>query len=202
MAEHHLSTPICEEEVRKLKVGDIVYLSGIVITARDAAHKRVLEYLKAGKPLPVDFHGMAIYHLGPIVKKEPEGWKIISAGPTTSARLEIYEAGFIEKTGVRLIIGKGGMGHKTAEACEKFGAAYAIFPGGAGALAARMIIKVERVEWLDLGVPEALWTLHVRDFGPLLVIIDSAGRNFYENVKEHVEGNLEKAYSIICSSSL
>jgi len=197
MAEYHLTTPISEEQVRKLKTGDILFISGTVLSSRDAGHRRALEYLNKGKPLPVNFSGMALYHVGPVVKKEGDKWKIVSAGPTTSARLEMYEAEFIEKTGVRVIIGKGGMGSKTAEACKKFGAVYTIFTGGAGALAAKAVEEVKKVEWLDLGVPEALWVMHVKEFGPLTVVIDSNGENFYDNIKRQVEKNLKKAYSII-----
>ena len=197
MTEYKLTTPISEEDVRKIRVGDILYITGRVYSARDAGHRRALELLNSGKPLPVDFRNMVVYHVGPVVKKVGDEWEIVSAGPTTSARLEMYEAEFIEKTGVRVIIGKGGMGKKTAEACKKFGAVYAIFTGGAGALAAKAIEKVEGVKWLDLGIPEALWILKVRDFGPLTVTIDSAGRNFYEEMKEKVNENLKEAYSII-----
>ena len=197
MAEYHLSTPISEEQVRKLKIGDILFVSGTVLSSRDAGHRRTLEYLNERKPLPVNFSGMALYHVGPVVKKEGDRWKIVSAGPTTSARLEMYEAEFIEKTGVRVIIGKGGMGSKTAEACKKFGAVYTIFTGGAGALAAKAVEEVEKVEWLDLGVPEALWVMRVKEFGPLTVVIDSEGENLYDKVKKQVEINLKKAYSII-----
>jgi len=197
MAEYKLTTPISEEDVRKIRVGDILYITGRIYSARDAGHRRALELLNSGKPLPVDFRNMVVYHVGPVVKKVGDEWEIVSAGPTTSARLEMYEAEFIEKTGVRVIIGKGGMGKKTAEACKKFGAVYAIFTGGAGALAAKAIEKGEGVEWLDLGIPEALWILKVKDFGPLTVTIDSTGRNFYEEMKEKVNENLKKAYSII-----
>lgn len=197
MAEYHLTTPVSEEEVRKFRIGDILYISGRLISARDAGHRRALEHINSGRPLPVDLSGMALYHVGPVVRKIGETWEIISAGPTTSARLEMYEAEFIEKTGVRIIIGKGGMGDKTAEACKRFGAVYTIFTGGAGALAAKAIEGVEKVEWLDLGVPEALWVLKVKEFGPLTVIIDSTGRNFYSDAREEVRKNLKKAYSII-----
>ena len=197
MAEYHLTTPISEEQVRILKVGDILFISGTVLSLRDAGHRRALEYLNNGKSLPVSFSGMALYHVGPVVKREGDEWKVLSAGPTTSARLEMYEAEFIEKTGVRVIIGKGGMGSKTAEACKKFGAVYTIFTGGAGALAAKSVEEVEKVEWLDLGVPEALWVMRVKRFGPLTVVIDSNGENFYDNIKKQVEVNLKKAYSII-----
>lgn len=197
MAEYHLTTPVSEEEIRKLRTGDILHISGRLISARDAGHRRALEYINSGKPLPVDFSGMALYHVGPVVRKVGETWEIISAGPTTSARLEMYEAEFIEKTGVRIIIGKGGMGDKTTEVCKRFGAVYTIFTGGAGALAAKAIEEVEKVEWLDLGVPEALWVLKVKEFGPLTVIIDSTGKNFYSDARKQVEENLKKAYSIL-----
>lgn len=197
MAEYRLETPISEEEIRKLKIGDIVYLSGRIYTARDAGHRRALQLLNSGQPLPVELKGMALYHLGPIVKKVDDKWEIVSAGPTTSARLEMYEAEFIEKTGVRIIIGKGGMGKKTAEACKKFWAVYAIFTGGAGALGAKAVEEVEGVEWLDLGMPEALWILRVKDFGPLTITIDAEGRNFYEEMREKVSKNLKKAYEIL-----
>jgi len=197
MAEYHLTTPISEEQVRKFRIGDILFVSGTLISARDSGHERTLEYLREGRTLPVNFSGNVLYHVGPVVKREGENWKIISAGPTTSARLEMYEAEFIEKTGVKIIVGKGGMGEKTAEACKKFGAVYAIFTGGAGALAAKAVEKVEKVEWLDLGVPEALWIMKVKEFGPLTVVIDSTGKNFYADMKKKVEKNLEKAYSII-----
>jgi fumarate hydratase subunit beta len=197
MVEYHFSTPISKEEVKKLRIGDTLFLSGVVISARDAAHKRALEHLRNGKPLPVNFSGMALYHLGPVVKKEGDKWSIISAGPTTSTRLEMYEAEFIERTGVRVIIGKGGMGLKTAEACKKFAAVYTMFTGGCGALAAKSVKEVEKVEWLDLGVPEALWVMHVSNFGPLAVAIDSNGKNFYDDLKKQVECNLKKAYTII-----
>jgi len=197
MTEYHFKTPISEEKTRKLRVGDVLFISGTLLTARDSGHERALKYLREGKPLPVDFSGMALYHVGPVVKKEGDKWRIISAGPTTSARLEMYEADFIEKTGVKIIIGKGGMGSKTAEACKRFGAVYAIFTGGAGALAAKAVEEVIKVEWLDLGVPEALWVMKVREFGPLTVVIDSTGENFYEKMRKQVEGKLKKAYSII-----
>ncbi len=184
MATYSFKTPLKEEDIRKLRVGDIVYVSGVIVTARDAAHRRMLEYLREDRKLPIDLRGGVIYHCGPVVRKKNSGWEVISAGPTTSARMELYEADVIEKLGVRMIIGKGGMGSKTMEACEKYGAVYTIFTGGAGALAANAIKEVVRVEWLDLGVPEALWVFRVEDFGPLLVTIDSTGRNLINEVIE------------------
>jgi len=196
MVEHRFTTPIGEES-RRLRMGDIVYITGTVITARDAAHRRALEILGRGEKLPVDFKGMAVYHMGPVVKKVGDKWEIVSAGPTTSTRLETYEADFLEKTGAKIVLGKGGMGPKTAEACRRLGTAYAIYTGGAGALAAKSVRKVKGVEWLDLGSPEALWILEVEDFGPLTVIIDPEGRNFYDEVRAKAKANLTEAYKMM-----
>jgi len=183
--------------MRGLQMGDTVYLTGILITARDQAHKRALEFLREGEKLPVNLEGLAVFHCGPIVKGEDGKWKVVAAGPTTSARMEPLEGDFITALGVRLIIGKGGMGPKTSEAMKSFGAAYGAFTGGAAVLAAKMIRGVKGVEWLDLGMPEALWVLEVEDFGPLTVALDSHGNNLYANIMRKVEGNKEKIYQRI-----
>lgn len=196
MAEYRFTTPITDE-ARKPRLGDVLYLTGTVVTARDAGHRRALELLNRGEKLPVDLRGLAIYHMGPIVKKTGDEWKVYAAGPTTSARLETYEAEFLEKTGARVVVGKGGMGSKTAEACKRLGAVYAIYTGGAGALAAKAIKRVKGVEWMDLGSPEAMWILEVEDFGPLTVIIDSEGRNLYEEVRSRIRPNLQEAYKMM-----
>ncbi|MCS7111550.1 MAG: FumA C-terminus/TtdB family hydratase beta subunit [Ignisphaera sp.] len=184
MTVFHLRTPLQVEDVRKLRVSDVIYLSGIIVTARDAAHRRMIEHLRNGRPIPVDLNGGVIYHCGPVVERVDNEWIVISGGPTTSARMELYEADIIRHFGVRLIIGKGGMGAKTAQACREFGAIYATFTGGAGVLAANAIRRVVKAEWLDLGIPEALWILEVENFGPLLVTIDTTGRNLTEEVIE------------------
>ncbi|HIE23658.1 MAG TPA: fumarate hydratase [Candidatus Korarchaeota archaeon] len=182
MAEYRLKTPIPEEEARKLRVGDVIYLSGTIVTARDAAHRRVLETLDKGEELPISLKGLAIYHCGPVIKKVGEEWRIFGGGPTTSTRMEIFEAEFIQKTGIRAVIGKGGMGDRTADAMRRFGAFYATFPGGASVLAIKSVKRVKDVFWLDLGMPEAMWVLEVEDFGPLLVAIDSCGNNLHEKI--------------------
>ncbi len=184
MVEYRLRVPLSEEDVRKLRVGDIVYLTGVIYTARDAAHRRIIEYLREGKPLPFDLRGGVIYHCGPVVTKKDGQWVVVAGGPTTSARMELYEYEVIEKLNVRVVIGKGGMGKRTAEACTKYGAVYATYTGGAGVLAAQSIKRVIDVHWLDLGIPEAVWVFEVEDFGPLVVAIDSAGRNLIEEVLE------------------
>ncbi len=192
--EFHLRTPISEEQVRQLRVGDILYISGIVVSARDSAHKKILSLLEKGEKLPINLEGLALYHVGPVVRKRPDGtWEVIAAGPTTSARMEPVEYEFIEKTRVRVIIGKGGMGKKTAEACKKYGAVYAVFTGGAAVLAAQAIKRVVDVYWLDeLGMAEAMWVFEVEEFGPLVVTIDSTGRNFYEERFQEARERLEK----------
>ncbi|NOZ31175.1 MAG: fumarate hydratase, partial [Crenarchaeota archaeon] len=116
----HLKTPLTDEDVEKLRVGDIVYITGIMVTARDEAHKEILETLEKGEKLPIDLKGLVLYHCGPVARKRPDGsWEIVAAGPTTSMRMESVEAEFIEKTGVKMIVGKGGMGKRTAEAMKK-----------------------------------------------------------------------------------
>jgi fumarate hydratase subunit beta len=187
MKVHRIRTPLSEEIARKFRVMDIVYLTGTIVTARDAAHIRALDYYKEGKPLPISLDGLAIFHCGPIVKKEKNGWRVVAAGPTTSARMEPFEDEFIKNFRVRIVIGKGGMGKNTVGAMKQFGAAYAAFTGGAGVLAAKAVKKVEGVEWSDLGMPEAMWILQVEDFGPLTIAIDAHGNNLYETIQTKAE---------------
>ena len=194
MAVYKFKTPISEEEIRKLRVNDVLYVSGTMFTARDQAHKRALEYFKQGKPLPLRLEGLAVFHCGPIVKKKEDRWTIVAAGPTTSTRMEIFEDEFIKNFRVRVIIGKGGMGKRTTEAMAKYGAVYGAFTGGAAILAAKAIKNVRTVEWLDLGMPEAMWILEVEEFGPLAIAIDSHGNNLFEDVKRKVEENKQKIY--------
>ena len=198
MAEVKLTTPITEEQVRKLKVGDIIYVNGTIFLARDEAHLRALEYAEQGKKMPLDFKGLALFHCGPICTKDAKGeWQVIAAGPTTSSRMELFEDKFIEKFRISVVIGKGGMFEKTTEAMKKFGAVYVSFTGGAGVLAAKAVKKVKGVEWLDLGTPEALWIFEVENFGPLIVGIDSHGNNLFKKLDEEVAKNKLKAYEII-----
>jgi len=195
MAIYRLKTPIISDgDIRKLNVNDVLYVTGIVVTARDAAHRRALELFKEGKTLPIDLQGLAVFHCGPIVKKEDARWVVISAGPTTSARMDVFEDEFIKNFGIRVIIGKGGMNRRTADAMEKYGAVYAAFTGGAGVLAAKAIKEVKRVEWLDLGMPEALWVFQVENFGPLTVAIDTHGNNLFEEVQKTAEESRPKVY--------
>lgn len=182
MAEYSLKTPLSEEDVRRLNIGDIVHVTGTVVTLRDAGHRRALELLARGEKLPVDLKDLVLYHAGPVVRRVGEGWEVVVIGPTTSTRMEVYEHEMIEKTGLRMVIGKGGMGPRTAEACKKHGAVYTVYPGGAAVLQASQVKRVVDVHWLDLGMPDAMWILEVENLGPLTVVIDSKGRNFYDEI--------------------
>ncbi|MFP3984969.1 MAG: FumA C-terminus/TtdB family hydratase beta subunit [Candidatus Bathyarchaeia archaeon] len=194
MATYKLTTPISEEQIRKLKVNDEVYVTGTIVTARDQAHNRALQFYKEGKKLPLSLEGLAVFHCGPIVKKEGDKWMVVAAGPTTSTRMDIFEDEFIKNFKVRVIIGKGGMGKRTTDAMQKYGAIYGAFTGGAAVLAAKAIKNVKTVEWFDLGMPEALWIFEAEEFGPLTVAIDSHGNNLFEDVKKKTEDNRKTIY--------
>ncbi|KON30456.1 fumarate hydratase [miscellaneous Crenarchaeota group-15 archaeon DG-45] len=185
--EHRLETPVPEGEIRRLEMGDLVYLSGTIITARDEAHLKALEMHERGEEPPIDFGGVGIFHCGPIMRRMDGGWEVVAAGPTTSARMEIFEDRFIEAFRPAVIIGKGGMGARTARACAEHGCAYGAFTGGAALLAARGIRQVRDVFWLEeLGMPECLWVYEAEDFGPMIVTIDTHGNNMTESLMQQV----------------
>jgi L(+)-tartrate dehydratase beta subunit len=177
-----LTTPIKDEDLEDLNVGDVVYLTGHIVTCRDVAHRRLIE-LK--RELPVNLEGGAIFHAGPIVRKKADGrFEMVSIGPTTSMRMEKFEREFIRETGVKLIVGKGGMGPETEAGCKEYKAVHAIFPGGCAVLAATQVEEIENAEWQDLGMPETLWVNRVREFGPLIISIDTKGNNLIERNKD------------------
>jgi L(+)-tartrate dehydratase beta subunit len=183
-----LTTPITDEDLEDLRVGDVVYLTGHIVTCRDVAHRRLIE-LK--RELPVDLKGGAIFHAGPIVRTLDDGtFEMVSIGPTTSMRMEKFERQFIEQTGVKLIVGKGGMGPETEAGCMEFKAVHAIFPGGCAVLAATQVEEIENAEWQDLGMPETLWVTRVKELGPLIISIDTKGNNLIE--KNKAEFNARK----------
>lgn len=187
-----LMTPITIEQIEGLRAGDTVYLTGMIATCRDAGHHRVLA--EGRIPEGFDLQNGAIFHAGPIVRKREDGsYEMISVGPTTSRRMESAEAAFIERTGVRLIVGKGGMGEKTAAACREHGAIHCAYPGGCAVLAATQVEEVVNVEWEDLGMPEAFFALRVREFGPLIVTIDTKGNNLFEENQKIYRKRLEEA---------
>ena len=186
-----LQTPISREDLEDIKIGDIIYLSGNIVTCRDVAHRRVVE---KNMPLPLDIRGGAILHAGPIIKKTSENGKdkfeIVSVGPTTSMRMEKFEYEFIEKTGVRVIVGKGGMASNTENGCKDFGALHCVFPAGCAVIAAMEVEEIVSADWMELGMPETLWNCKVKEFGPLIVSIDAKGNNLFE--KNKVEFNKKK----------
>jgi tartrate/fumarate subfamily iron-sulfur-dependent hydro-lyase beta chain len=192
--EYKLITPVSEDDIRKLKTGDEVYITGTVITARDEAHLKALELYEEGEKPPVDFRGKGVFHCGPIMKKNKEGnWEVVAAGPTTSARMEIFQDKFIEAYRPAIIIGKGGMGDRTTKACRKYGCVYGAFTGGAALLAAKGITEVQDVFWLEeLGMPECLWVYDVKNFGPMIITIDTHGGNLTAKIAEKVSKNKQK----------
>ncbi len=175
MAEYRLKTPLTDEDVVKLKAGDIVYLSGTIYTARDAAHKRLVDLILNKEELPFDLKGAVIYFVGPTPPKPGE--PIGSAGPTTSYRMDSYSPTLIEH-GLKGMIGKGKRSKEVKEACKKYKAVYFGATGGAGALLSERIKSAEIIAYPELG-PEAIRRLEVEDF-PVVVVNDTYGNDLYE----------------------
>ena len=183
-----LQAPFTEDKIRSLKVGDMVEITGVVFTGRDAVHK----YLHDGGEPPVSFKDGIIYHCGPVVLKKKGKWTVTAAGPTTSIREEPYQAGIIEKYGLRAVIGKGGMGEKTRQACEKFGCVYLHAIGGAAQVLAEAIKEVQDVHLLEkFGSPEAIWELRVENF-PVVVTIDAHGNSLHKDVEAQSASKLQE----------
>ncbi len=195
MAVYHLSTPISEPQVRALGVGDTVYLSGVIVTGRDAAHKFIVETFINGGAIPEGecalyeelrrwLAGGVIYHCGPVVRQTAAGgWEFAAAGPTTSIREEPYQAEIIAHFGLRGVLGKGGMGPATLAACQQYGAVYLHAVGGAATLIADTVKEVLAVRKKDeFGVPEALWVVRAEEL-PTVVTMDAHGRSAHDEVE-------------------
>jgi fumarate hydratase class I len=176
-----LTTPLDEATVRSLAVGDVVMISGRAYTGRDAVHHHLVSH----EP-PVDLRGAVIYHCGPVVAKQGDGWKVTAAGPTTSIREEPFQGDIIKRYGVRAVMGKGGMGSKTLAALKEAGAVYLNAIGGAAQFYARCIERVDGVSLMEFGTPEAMWHLQLRDF-PAIVTMDAHGNSLHEDL-EHESG--------------
>jgi fumarate hydratase subunit beta len=188
-----LTVPISEETIRELTVGEPVSLTGVIATGRDAAHKYIVEnFVKTrGKPPEAEQAVYAdlkkvltesvIYHCGPVVQKNEDTWSFLAAGPTTSIREEPYQAAVIKHFKLRAVIGKGGMGLRTLQACQDFGAVYLHAIGGAATLIARSVKEVITVYKLEFGVPEAFWIIRVEDF-PAVVTMDTHGNSLHEQI--------------------
>ena len=176
-----IKEPVTFEDIKSLKTGDVFYYEGEAITGRDAVHERVV---CEGRDIPIDISNKALLHAGPIVKQDEDGrYECYAMGPTTSMRMEKYERDFIEKTGVRIIVGKGGMGEKTEKACEETGAIHCVMPAGCAVVGAVCTEEIIEGYWTDLGMPEAAWHCRLKEFGPLIVTIDTSGRNFFKDRK-------------------
>jgi len=188
-----LTVPIPDEDIRSLHVGDTVYLNGVIMTGRDAAHKFMIEHFIRQVPTPDDqplhdelkrvLDGGVIYHCGPVVKKNEDGsWSFVAAGPTTSIREEVYQADVISYFNLKGVIGKGGMADRTLKACHEQPAVYFHAIGGAASLIAQSVKEVVAVHKLDFGVPEAMWVIRVEDF-PVVVTMDSHGVSIHDKVQ-------------------
>jgi len=197
-----LTVPISEEQIRALKVGDQVLLSGVIFTGRDAAHKYMMDnFVKGPCPdsekefyelLKKELDGSVIYHCGPVVRKREDGkYEFVAAGPTTSIREEPYQADVMGHFGVRAVIGKGGMRDKTLKGCAEHGGVYLHAIGGAATLIAESVKEVVDVYKLEFGVPEAFWKIRVEDF-PCVVTMDSHGRSLHEKVQKESQQKLQE----------
>ncbi|MGD8191730.1 fumarate hydratase [Brevibacillus ginsengisoli] len=180
-----LEAPITEEQIRSLKVGDVVIINGMMHTGRDAFHKYMMDH-----DCPVDLNGGVIYHCGPVMLKDDAGeWHVKAAGPTTSIREEPYQGDILKKFGLRAVIGKGGMGAKTLKALEEHGAVYLNAIGGAAQYYADCMEKVEGVDFMEFGVPEAMWHLRVKGFAAI-VTMDSHGNSLHADVEKNSKDKL------------
>ncbi|WP_128894704.1 fumarate hydratase [Longirhabdus pacifica] len=178
-----LHTPITEEQVRQLKVGDVVIINGPMYTGRDAIHKHLVDH-----DAPVDLNGAALYHCGPVMLKDGEEWEVKAAGPTTSIREEPYQGDIMKKFGIRAVIGKGGMGSKTLQALQEHGGVYLNAIGGAAQYYAKSIKKVTGVDFMEFGIPEAMWHFEVEQFAAI-VTMDAHGNSLHADVDQ---SSLEK----------
>jgi fumarate hydratase class I len=182
-------SPLDQDVIASLHAGDMVSLTGRVITARDQVHK----YLASGGKPPIDLTGLVIYHCGPVVIEENSRWRITAAGPTTSMREEPYEDKIISRFHPGAIMGKGGMGEKTLQALKTHGCVYLHVTGGAARYLAQRISKVESVYMLEFGQPEAMWVLAVENL-PALVTMDSHGESLHRRIRDESIRRLEAAY--------
>ncbi|AJY73590.1 fumarate hydratase [Paenibacillus beijingensis] len=173
-----LTTPLTEEQVRSLRVGDVVILNGEMHTGRDALHKYLMDH-----DAPVDLNGAVIYHCGPVMLKDEEGWHVKAAGPTTSIREEPYQGDILKKFGIRAVIGKGGMGAKTLKALQEHGGVYLNAIGGAAQYYAQCFKNVNGVDFMEFGIPEAMWHLQTEGFAAI-VTMDAHGNSLHVDVEK------------------
>ena len=185
-----IQLPVSADEIRKLRAGDEIAITGVMITGRDTAHKYLVE--TGGEDVKDLLKDSMIYHCGPVVKKEGDTYSFVAAGPTTSIREEPYEADVIEKYDVRGVIGKGGMGPSTLAACGKFGSVYLSAVGGLATILARSVVEVIDVHKLDeWGAPEAMWVIRVKDF-PAVVTMDAHGKSIHDDIAALSKANFDR----------
>ncbi|GMT47972.1 MAG: hypothetical protein IEMM0007_1538 [bacterium] len=179
-----LTTPLSEEDAGSLRVGDFVMLNGMLVTGRDRVHKFLFSEKPDSKSIPFELKGAVLYHCGPIIKKEEQGYRLIAGGPTTSQRVEMYEWWVIKEYGLKGIIGKGGMGEKTLRALREEGCVYLhTISGAAVYLADRITRVVDGWKIEEFGEPEAMWLIEVEDF-PAIVTMDAHGNSLHEVINE------------------
>lgn len=183
-----LNYPLSEVDIRELRIRDTVYFDGMVYITRDLGHKRIVNYIEHGKELPISLEGAAIYHAGPVVNKKNDKWDIVNCGPTSSARMNPYTPAVI-KTGVRALIGKGSMDDATLRAMKTHGAVFLAAYSLAN-IQAQHFEQVLGVHWLDLSTTEAIWVVLVKDWGPLIVAMDSHGNNLYSEITQRARERL------------
>jgi L(+)-tartrate dehydratase beta subunit len=189
LAEHRLTFPTTEEEIRKLRAGDIVTVDGHVVGIRDRTHIRIFDQ---GQEPPIDLKGAFLLHTAPNVRQlGPGKYEPVCIGTTTSARMVRFTEPLGAKYGVRAICGKGGLPDEAIEPMRRLGMVYFAIVGGAAALETTQIEEIEEVAWEDL-MPECLWKFRVKDFGPLWVGIDSHGNSLFHDVQEEAQKRLEK----------
>jgi fumarate hydratase subunit beta/L(+)-tartrate dehydratase beta subunit len=193
MAIYELTLPMCNEQVEKLTVGDQVFLTGELYTARDMAHLEIKQLLAQKLPLPRDLQGKAIFHAGPVVRKIGDHWEMVVIGPTTSIRMEPY-AEMVGEVGIKLIIGKGGMSSASKAAFQKYKQAYLQAAPGCAVQLAAGVKNVIGCTWLEKGMPEAMWALNVEKMGPFIVTMDCNGNSRYDLVKEVASEKLKDIY--------
>ena len=194
MTKKVFTTPLKEEDMRSLKIGDVIYLTGDIFTSRDMGHLKIRELHEKGEPFPKDFNGAAIFHAGPVCLKNDDGsWRLNVIGPTTSIRMEPH-ADVVGQIGVKAVIGKGGMEQGTLDACEKYGYVYLQAAPGCAAKLAQGISELVDVTWFEMGMPEALWHFKGNEFGPLVVAMDTHQNSIYKNLKEAALKKLDEVY--------
>ncbi len=204
MATFDFNIPVSDQEIEKLRVGDLVRLSGVILTGRDAAHKYMIDtFIRRDGPIPEserELHadlkrwlkGSFIYHCGPVVSQDENGkWRFVAAGPTTSIREEPYQAEVIEYFGLKGVIGKGGMAGKTLQACADYKAVYLHAVGGAASIIDDSVKEVVTVKKMEFGVPEAFWVIRVENF-PAVVTMDSHGSSIHADVEAKSKKNLDE----------